>query len=63
METQCGLSHLCHFILLVAQFLEKALVPLFRPRALNSYFQQLCYCVVQYLEKVGLLFHLINQAR
>lgn len=30
-----------------AQFLEKALVPLFRPRALNAYFQQLCYCVVQ----------------
>ena len=32
-------------------FLEKALIPLHRPRSIASYFQQLCYCVTQYIEK------------
>lgn len=32
-------------------FLEKSLLPLFRPRTLGSYIQQLCYCVSQYVEK------------
>lgn len=32
-------------------FLEKALIPLHHPRSIQSYFQQLCYCVTQYVEK------------
>lgn len=32
-------------------FLEKALLPLHHPRSIASYFQQLCYCVTQYVEK------------
>lgn len=32
-------------------FLEKALIPLHRPRSVNTYFQPLCYCVIQYIEK------------
>lgn len=33
------------------EFLEKALMPLHRPKALASYHQQLAYCVMQYIEK------------
>lgn len=33
------------------QFLEKAIIPLHRPRTLARYYQQLCYCVAQYIEK------------
>lgn len=32
-------------------FLERALIPLHRPRGLQAYFQQLCYCISQYVEK------------
>lgn len=34
-----------------AVFLERALIPLHRPRGIASYFQQLCYCITQYIEK------------
>lgn len=33
------------------QFLERALVPLHRPRCIANYFQQLSFCMVQYIEK------------
>lgn len=44
-------------------FLEKSLLPLFRPRTVKSYIQQLCYCVAQYIEKdaamsVNVIHHL-----
>lgn len=32
-------------------FLERALLPLHRPRCLPAYFQQLTYCITQYIEK------------
>lgn len=33
------------------EFLEKALMPLHRPKNLAAYHQQLAYCVMQYIEK------------
>merc|ERR1712000_703423 len=33
------------------QFLEKALIPLHKPRALSVYHPQLSYCISQYVEK------------
>lgn len=42
-------------------FLEKALIPLHRPRTIAMYFQQLCYCVTQYLEKdPSTIVHIIS---
>ncbi len=33
------------------QFLERALIPLHRPRCVGVYFQQLVFCMLQYIEK------------
>ena len=33
------------------KFMEKALLPLHKPRCLSLYHRQLCYCVTQYIEK------------
>jgi len=33
------------------QFLERALIPLHRPKSVANYFQQLSFCMVQYIEK------------
>jgi serine/threonine-protein phosphatase 2A regulatory subunit B' len=33
------------------QFLDKAIIPLHRPHSVGRYYQQLCYCVSQYIEK------------
>lgn len=32
-------------------FLQKALIPLHKPKCVNLYHQQLSYCIVQYVEK------------
>ena len=33
------------------QFLEKALLPLHKPKCVSLYHQQLSYCIIQYVEK------------